>query len=376
MIKTSKNGVYKRQLDNGAIAFIITYRFDGKSYKKTLGTDKEGWSVASAAKERILRMINQKTNDEIDCATKKLDEIANEYFLSIIHKSEYKNTINRYKNHIQEMLGNKSIDKINGNDLQKLKIHLSNKISTKTGKTLAYKTINDMLNLVHTIYSHYNKINYKYPIQSPAKKDIIDRYYVENSRLGFISKEDYSRLLDAIANRNEQTKNKNTLPHRTNEMLVYVKLLVTTGIRTYSALTIRAKDIDFKNKNITIKNHKCNRFYTVFIHPSIENDLLDICLSLKADDYIFGRSAEPLHRNTINKRLQPILNKLFNEGTSDARERIVVHSMRHTFGSWLAQQGTSLYIIAKLMDHSDISQTQMYSKLSPNSGFEDVARLL
>ena len=33
-------------------------------------------------------------------------------------------------------------------------------------------------------------------------------------------------------------------------------------------------------------------------------------------------------------------------------------------------------VVAKLMDYSDISQMQMYLKLSPNSGFEDVTRLL
>ena len=88
-----------------------------------------------------------------------------------------------------------------------------------------------------------------------------------------------------------------------------------------------------------------------------------------------GVKKKQLCASTISKKLQPILNDLFNVGVTDRRERIVLHSLRHTFGSWLAQANTSLYQIMKLLDHSQISQTQMYAKLLPNSGLEEVTKL-
>lgn len=52
---------------------------------------------------------------------------------------------------------------------------------------------------------------------------------------------------------------------------------------------------------------------------------------------------------------------------ADARQRVVFHSLRHTFASWLVQNGTPLYTVAKLMGHSTLEMTQRYSHLAPDT---------
>ncbi len=39
----------------------------------------------------------------------------------------------------------------------------------------------------------------------------------------------------------------------------------------------------------------------------------------------------------------------FNEGITDRRNKVVFHSLRHTFASWLAINGTPIYTIQKLL---------------------------
>jgi site-specific recombinase XerD len=56
----------------------------------------------------------------------------------------------------------------------------------------------------------------------------------------------------------------------------------------------------------------------------------------------------------------------FNDGVEDTRYRVVFHTLRHTFGSWLAIRGESLQTIKELMGHRRISQTQRYAHLSPD----------
>jgi integrase len=56
----------------------------------------------------------------------------------------------------------------------------------------------------------------------------------------------------------------------------------------------------------------------------------------------------------------------FNKNVDDPRQKIVFHTCRHTFASWLAIQGTPLYTIAKLMGHKSISMTERYAHLSPD----------
>jgi site-specific recombinase XerD len=43
------------------------------------------------------------------------------------------------------------------------------------------------------------------------------------------------------------------------------------------------------------------------------------------------------------------------------------HTLRHTFASYLAMAGVDLYTIAKLLGHSDVSTTQIYAHLLPDT---------
>ncbi len=71
------------------------------------------------------------------------------------------------------------------------------------------------------------------------------------------------------------------------------------------------------------------------------------------------------------------MNDLFNQGLNaeDRKDRVVVHTLRHTFASHLAINGTPIQIIQKLMDHSDISMTLKYAKLMPDTGRDEVENL-
>ncbi|WP_414017276.1 tyrosine-type recombinase/integrase [Aliarcobacter butzleri] len=54
---------------------------------------------------------------------------------------------------------------------------------------------------------------------------------------------------------------------------------------------------------------------------------------------------------------------------------MVFHSLRHTFASHLAINGTPIFRIQKLINHKDIRMTLRYAKLSPDSGRESVKHL-
>ena len=56
----------------------------------------------------------------------------------------------------------------------------------------------------------------------------------------------------------------------------------------------------------------------------------------------------------------------FNKGVTDRRQRVVFHTLRHTFGSWLAIQGTPILTIKELMGHKTLAMTERYAHLSPN----------
>ena len=68
---------------------------------------------------------------------------------------------------------------------------------------------------------------------------------------------------------------------------------------------------------------------------------------------------------------------LFNQeiDVNDRKNRVVFHTLRHTFASHLAINGTPIFTIQKLMNHKDIKMTLRYAKLSPDSGREAILNL-
>jgi site-specific recombinase XerD len=56
----------------------------------------------------------------------------------------------------------------------------------------------------------------------------------------------------------------------------------------------------------------------------------------------------------------------FNNGVTDPRQKVVFHTLRHTFASWLVEQGIDLYSVKELMGHGTLAMTERYSHLSPD----------
>jgi len=68
----------------------------------------------------------------------------------------------------------------------------------------------------------------------------------------------------------------------------------------------------------------------------------------------------------ISETYNRVANALFNAGVEDPRDRVVFHTLRHTFASWQVRRGVPLSTVAKLMGHANTAMTERYSHLAPN----------
>ncbi len=70
----------------------------------------------------------------------------------------------------------------------------------------------------------------------------------------------------------------------------------------------------------------------------------------------------------ISKTFSRVVQKLgFNTQVTDEREKVVYHTLRHTFASWQAQDGMDLYTLQKLMGHKSFQMVQRYAHLAPDN---------
>ena len=84
-------------------------------------------------------------------------------------------------------------------------------------------------------------------------------------------------------------------------------------------------------------------------------------------EYVFSTQAGTKRRWVSDTFERSVKNLGLNDGISDPRLRVVFHTLRHTFASWLVQKGTPLYTVAELMGHTTLEMTKRYAHLSPDT---------
>jgi len=356
MKATKYTGVRFNQLEDGSKVFYIRYKHAGKDVTTKVGSNKEGITPQYCKKLRDQTLVKLRLGEDAPIKSSKtiktLAEVATEYFDQSEAKSigKLKSAYNTHLTH----LDNTPITSIDDDVVTVLKRKKSKEVSAKTGRVLSVKTVNNILSVLSAILHYARKKNYLQVLP------LIEKSKVDNTRERFLSTAEIKTLLEAIENSGLPT---------TDRLLTFVKVSLVTGGRMGSILGIKGKDIDRTNKTVRLHNHKTGKTYTAFL----SNDILTSIQHLEPQQHLIDVS----DGKQIQRPLQGILDKLFNKGLKpeDRKERVVVHTLRHTFASHLAIKGTPIQTIMKLMDHSDIKMTLRYAKLMPDAGRDMVEGL-
>ncbi|MDD3060885.1 MAG: tyrosine-type recombinase/integrase, partial [Sulfurimonas sp.] len=152
----------------------------------------------------------------------------------------------------------------------------------------------------------------------------------------------------------------------------FTKLALTTGARLKGILNIRKRDIDLQGEIIRITDFKNGgEVYSAYITDTTRELLTKKMKLLKYNDFVvsFADDGKQISDRQLQTRLKPVLDDLFNEGLKidDRANRIVIHSLRHTFASQLALANVPIRQIQILLNHSDILQTMKYAKLQDDA---------
>jgi integrase len=349
-------GVYYEVLSNRDKSYYITYKHENKKHWVFMGKSSEGINENFAHTQRNLIINGLRFGSNLPPLLEKkinkptaltLDDIAAVYFRdkAITNKSNKRNH-SRYTKNIAENLGGKEIARIKAEDIQEYQ-----RVSLIAKK--APYTVNWEIGLIKAIFNHAIKKGI-YSGLNPAKVESIK---VDNTRERYLTKNEVITLLERIA--------------ADRELKLFVLFSLSTGGRLNTILNIKRQDLDLLNDTISLKDIKNNNSYRGFINPQLKAAILEHGINkMPANDTIIKTP-----ERTLQRRLQAILDDLFNVGVIDRKNKVVIHSLRHTFASNLAINGVSLYLIQKLLNHKDIQSTARYSKLSPENGKMEINSL-
>jgi site-specific recombinase XerD len=140
-----------------------------------------------------------------------------------------------------------------------------------------------------------------------------------------------------------------------------IKMLYGTGLRVSEIINLKKKDINFEEDLIKINLAKGKKDRFVKIPASIKQELQNY-IKLISGDYLFeSNRGGKLTKKTIGKIVSNSVKK------AGIKKRVYPHLLRHSFATHLLESGTDLRIIQKLLGHSDIKTTQIYTQISQAS---------
>ncbi len=196
---------------------------------------------------------------------------------------------------------------------------------------------------------------------SVAKDSFAIKFFFENvlNEKLFIPTIKRNKTLPDILTIEEIRKIINIITNIKHKLII--KLLYGTGLRVGEIVELKRENLNFDEGLIHIHFTKGRKDRFVKIPISIGEDLENYC-KLNSKRYLFeSNRGGKLTIKSIQKIVQNSAKK------AGIGKRVYPHLFRHSFATHLLEAGTDLRIIQKLLGHSDIKTTQIYTQISQAS---------
>tara|TARA_Y100000034_G_scaffold132708_1_gene196343 strand:+ start:86 stop:919 length:834 start_codon:yes stop_codon:yes gene_type:complete len=137
-----------------------------------------------------------------------------------------------------------------------------------------------------------------------------------------------------------------------------LKILYSSGIRLNELINLKREDMDPSRKTIFISQGKGKKDRITMLSDKLSKALFDyICKTSFKTKYLFESNRD---KKYSPKSIQKILEK----SSRKINKKITPHMLRHSFATHLLEQGTDIRYIQKLLGHSNLETTQIYTKVA------------
>ena len=354
------------------IYFSIRYTRNGKQYEESIGYKSEGFTAAQAyeilselkrdiktGKALSLReKTEQREQEKIanEAANMTFSELFEEYYQPHIQNKDKKSTYDRevhlYKKWLKPVLGGVKLNLIS-------RISLIRLLQPMEKKRLSNRSKNYAIALTRQVFNFAIR-NELFAGDNPAAR--FDELKKEdNRRMKFLSDEELNNLLEEL---------------KKHSYSVYLMALISAdcGLRAGEIFKLTWADVSLEEKMLFLRDTKNGKNRFAYMTNRVAEEFSKLTQG-EGNEFVFQSKAggKIYHVSRTFERAVKALG--LNDGITDRRQKVVFHSLRHTFASRLVQRRVSLYEVKELLGHSDIAMTQRYSHLANETLRQAVARL-
>ncbi|HHT90861.1 MAG TPA: tyrosine-type recombinase/integrase [Firmicutes bacterium] len=177
--------------------------------------------------------------------------------------------------------------------------------------------------------------------------DTIPSIKVPDTERHFLSPEQVKEWVNAVDN---------------NLVKISMELMYYAGLRISEATNMKLKDVDLQEDGgwLSIRNAKGGKFRKVPIAPVLASILVRYLEERKVDsDYLLAtEKTGRIHPVTIQAEMRDARRKLGWE------EQITPHTLRHSFASQIYKETNDILVVGRLLGHSKLATTQVYTHLN------------
>jgi len=369
--ETRKHGVKRDQY------FTIRYKLHGRDKEEGLGWASEDWSAAKAydrakelkenrkagegpqtlAEKRTIedtrKVAEQSEADRLTREAVTFGAFFTDTYLPQAKADKKERTVTReeglYKVWISPALAHLPMKDIAPFHLEKLK-------KTMADGKQSPRSIEYALSVVRQIFNTAKRLG-SFAGENPTAQVKFPK--PDNGRMRFLTRDEASTLLDAL-------RGKSTDVH---DMTL---LSLNCGLRFGEIASLTWQDVDLERGTLTIRDAKAGSRYAFLTEQAAE--MLKSRTQGKPSDYVFQGRKVLLDR--ISKTYHDTVEELkLNEDITDTRLRVYFHTCRHSYASWMIEQGADLFTVQKLLGHKTNVMTQRYAHMS-ESRLRDAAKAL
>ncbi|MCD1295831.1 integrase [Methanocella sp. CWC-04] len=200
-------------------------------------------------------------------------------------------------------------------------------------KNLSRTTVSNILSVIKSFYSFL--LENEYVDANPTKG--INNIKIDKKAPVYLT---ISELNDLISTAIE-----------TRDRII-IKMLYATGVRVSELVNIKKKDIDFERYTIKVFG-KGAKERIVLIPESLVGDLQEYCTKMEGEEKLFDLTPRTIQRDIKSLAARAGINK-----------KITPHKLRHSFATHMLQNGGNVVAIQKLLGHTSLNTTQIYTHYS------------